>query len=123
MSVTKLQQHFVNLAKRLSPWRSVMVFLACLAGGALFISLLLNNPLLNYFQVGFILLFAWSLLGYFFIASFSLYNAHIPTNAPWLTRVKHKLANIIIRVITLIFLLLVAVSLYLTVRLISVFGS
>ncbi|TMO83981.1 hypothetical protein [Pseudoalteromonas spongiae] len=123
MSVTKLQHHFVNLAKRLNAWRGITVLLAFISGALLGASLLLDNPQMNNYQVGFILLLGWSLPGYFFIASFSLYDGHIPANASWLTRVKHKLAKFFIRILTLIFVLMVAVTLYLTLRLISVFSS
>lgn len=123
MNVTKLQHHFVHLAKRLNAWRGTMVLLAIIGGALLGASLLLDNPQMNNYQVGFILLLGWSLLGYFFIASFSLYDGHISADASWLSRVKHKLAKIFIRIITLIFVLMVAVTLYLTLRLISVFSS
>ena len=123
MSVTKLQHHFVNLAKRLNAWRGIMVLLAIIGGALLGVSLLLDNSKMNNYQVGFILLLGWSLLGYFFIASFSLYDGYIPADASWFSRVKHKLAKIFIRILTLIFILMVAVTLYLTLRLISVFSS
>lgn len=123
MSVTKLQHHFVNLAKRLNAWRGIMVLFAIIGGALLGASLLLDNPQMNNYQVGYILLLGWSLLGYFFIASFSLYDGHISADASWLSRGKHKLAKIFIRIITLIFVLMVAVTLYLTLRLISVFSS
>ncbi len=100
-----------------------MVLLAIMGGALLGVSLLLDNPTMNNYQVSFILLLGWSLLGYFFIASFSLYDGHISADASWLSRVKHKLAKIFIRILTLIFVLMVAVTLYLTFRLISVFSS
>lgn len=123
MSVTKLQSRFINLAKRLNAWRGVMLLAAFVAFALLITSLVLNTPFLNSLQAGFLLLFCWSLLGYFFIACFSLCDQNQPVNASWFMRLKHKLVNIFIRIITLIFIVLTAITLYLTLRLITVFNG
>lgn len=123
MSVTKLQSRFISLAKRLNAWRGVSLLAAFVAFALLLTSLVLNTPFLNSLQAGFLLLICWSLLGYFFIACFSLCDQNLPTNATWFMRLKHKLVNIFIRIITLTFVLLTAITLYLTVRLISLFSG
>lgn len=123
MSVTKLQSRFISLAKRLNAWRGVSLLVAFVAFALLLTSLVLNTPFLNSLQAGFLLLICWSLLGYFFIACFSLCDQNLPTKATWFMRLKHKLVNIFIRIITLTFVLLTAITLYLTVRLISLFSG
>jgi len=123
MSATKLHHYFITLAKRLNAWRGILILLALVAFAVLIVSLILNTPLLNSLQVGLLLLLSWSLLGYFFIACFALFNQSLPVDASWFMRIKHKLANIIIRIFTLIFIVMLAITLYLTLRLISVFGG
>lgn len=123
MSATKLHHYFITLAKRLNAWRGILILLALVAFAVLIVSLILNTPFLNSLQVGLLLLLSWSLLGYFFIACFALFNQSLPVDASWFMRIKHKLANIIIRIFTLIFIVMLATTLYLTLRLISVFGA
>lgn len=123
MSATKLHHYFIALAKRLNAWRGILILLALVAFAVLIVSLILNTPFLNSLQVGLLLLLSWSLLGYFFIACFALFNQSLPVDASWFMRIKHKLANIIIRIFTLIFIVMLATTLYLTLRLISVFGA
>ena len=123
MSATKLHHYFITLAKRLNAWRGILILLALVAFAVLIVSLILNTPFLNSLQVGLLLLLSWSLLGYFFIACFALFNQSLPVDASWFMRIKHKLANIIIRIFTLIFIVMLAITLYLTLRLISVFGA
>ena len=123
MSATKLHHYFITLAKRLNAWRGILILLALVAFAVLIVSLILNTPFLNSLQVGLLLLLSWSLLGYFFIACFALFNQSLPVDASWIMRIKHKLANIIIRIFALIFIVMLATTLYLTLRLISVFGA
>ena len=123
MSATKLHHYFITLATRLNAWRGILILLALVAFAVLIVSLILNTPFLNSLQVGLLLLLSWSLLGYFFIACFALFNQSLPVDASWFMRIKHKLANIIIRIFTLIFIVMLATTLYLTLRLISVFGA
>jgi hypothetical protein len=112
--------HLVSLAKVLSPWRYLASLSAVIGTGLLFASLIFQVPTVDRLQVPLILITAWGLLGYFYIASFSKISLTTSENLNWLQRIKHKLANFFIKLFFILFVALLAITTYLTYRLLTV---
>jgi glucan phosphoethanolaminetransferase (alkaline phosphatase superfamily) len=116
----KIFINLLSLAKVLDSWRHLASFLALIGASLLIASLVFYLPAIERLQVPLILITAWGLLGYFYIASFSKISLTTSENLNWLQRIKHKLANFFIKLFFILFVALLAITTYLTYRLLTV---
>lgn len=116
----KIFINLLSLAKVLDSWRHLASFLALIGASLLIASLVFYLPAIERLQVPLILITAWGLLGYFYIASFSKISLTTSENLNWPQRVKHKLANFFIKLFFILFVALLAITTYLTYRLLTV---
>ena len=116
----KIYINLLSFAKSLSAWRYLASFTALVSASLFLASLVFHLPTIERLQVPLILITAWGLLGYFYIASFSKITLITTENVTWFQRLKHKLANFFIKIFFIIFALMLAITIYLTYRLLMV---